>query len=211
MFQSRKIVCKVLVLLFFYVCNCSGAETIRVVGSDNAGIALGIDGAAVGKIATYEVNYKMTGSRIGLLKLRQGFADIAFVLQRPDEDLRSENIKTIQRINSVEQIATESQESVTTLSGRVDTLNIIFGQAADWIRALDLEGISEQASDASQAAAAIQEQNKAFLAKYLEWLQAQQSLIDEQINMIEAKMGTSATPTELSEDAPETASPDDEE
>ncbi len=119
--------------------------------------------------------------------------------------LKAENRLTNQRLDQAEQRHQDAQGYVDMLSARLDTLDASFAQAADWIQSLDFEGISEQASDASQAAIAIQEQNRAFMTKYLEWLKAQQALLAEQVEMIEAKMDASGTagPPQEEQAAPE--------
>jgi septal ring factor EnvC (AmiA/AmiB activator) len=110
---------------------------------------------------------------------------------RRQSDTRDANL----RISQLEERTKDSQASLAELSASMDSLNAQFAQAADWIQALDLDDISQQASEASQAAIAIQEQNRAFMTKYLEWLKAQQALLAEQVSMIEAKMNTAAEPT----------------
>lgn len=55
------------------------SETIRVVGSDSVGRILSLESSEVDKSLT--VSYQMSGSLGGLIKLREGYADIAFVLQ----------------------------------------------------------------------------------------------------------------------------------
>jgi hypothetical protein len=67
----------------------------------------------------------------------------------------------------------------------VDSLKLMFGQALGRLRAIDFDGISGQASD---AAAVLEEQDWAFINKYLEWLRAQQYLISEKIEVIESRM-----------------------
>lgn len=55
------------------------SETIRVVGSDSVGRILNLESGEV--VESLTVSYQMSGSLGGLIKLREGYADVAFVLQ----------------------------------------------------------------------------------------------------------------------------------
>ena len=71
-----------LVLLTGYLSlNYLNADTVRVVGSNFAGEALGIDANSEEKMGAHSVHYHMTGSLIGVIKLQENLADIAFVVQ----------------------------------------------------------------------------------------------------------------------------------
>jgi ABC-type phosphate transport system substrate-binding protein len=61
--------------------NCLLADTIHVAGSDFAGEAMGLKPGAEQKTGDNLIVYNLTGSYIGLLKVKDGFADVAFVLQ----------------------------------------------------------------------------------------------------------------------------------
>jgi len=122
-------------------------------------------------------------------------------LAETEGQLQMDSQRTTSRLDRVEQVATESQAGLTAMSTDVDSLRLMFGQALDWLRAIDFEGMSKQASDASAAAAAIEEQNRAFMNKYVEWLRVQQDLISEQIETIESRM-PAAEPSSDPEEAP---------
>ena len=113
---------------------------------------------------------------------------------RRQNDTREANL----RLSQLEERSNDYEASLAAVSASMDTLNAQFAQAAEWIQALDLDNLSQQASEASQAAIAMEEQNRAFMTKYLEWLKAQQALIGEQVSMLEAKMsaGARSTPPE---------------
>lgn len=64
--------------------NGLGGQIIRVAGSDFAGAALDSEGKNGETLGAYTVEYQMTGSLLGLIKLREGFADVALVLQAGD-------------------------------------------------------------------------------------------------------------------------------
>ena len=70
------------------------AQTVQVVGSNFVGEALKLNSKLDHKAGDYSVTYKMTGSLVGSLKLKEGLADVAFVLQSPDE-LDLEGLKAI--------------------------------------------------------------------------------------------------------------------
>ena len=61
--------------------NYLNADTVRVVGSNFAGEALGIDANSEEKMGAHSVHYHMTGSLIGVIKLQENLADVAFVVQ----------------------------------------------------------------------------------------------------------------------------------
>ena len=114
-------------------------------------------------------------------------------LNDAENRMQADQRRTDQRLDAVEENSRTARDNITNMSARIDSLNAEFGQAAEWIQSLDFEGISRQASDASEAAAAIREQNRLFMAKYLEWLKAQQALITQQVEMLEAKVNASGT------------------
>lgn len=68
-------------LLWVSVTGFCEGETIRIAGSDFAGKILGYSSKRIDSMGDHTVTYQMTGSYLGLLKLRHGFADVAFVLQ----------------------------------------------------------------------------------------------------------------------------------
>ena len=124
-------------------------------------------------------------------------------LTEADTRWKTDSRETSQRISQLDERTKDSQASLAELSASLDSLNAQYAQAADWIRELDLDDISRKAGEASQAASAIQEQNRAFMTTYLEWLKAQQALLAEQVSMIEGKMGPAAGATPPEEDAAE--------
>ena len=75
---------RVVLFLLLTLCQLSG-EVIRVSGSDYVGDALLGENLAVHQIGSFSVEYKMSGSLIGLIKLREGYADVVFALQGIDE------------------------------------------------------------------------------------------------------------------------------
>ena len=116
-------------------------------------------------------------------------------LEATESRLQNSNRTTNSRLDSVEQASQDYQATLNTLAASVDTLNVRFARAKEWLQTMNLDTISKQANDASAAAIALEEQNRVFLAKYIGWLKAQQALIAEQITVIEAKLQTSAAIT----------------
>jgi len=82
-------------LAFFLATPSMSGETIRVVGSDFAGAVLKFSTDREDSLGSDKVSYQMTGSYIGLLKLRDNFADVAFVLQTSDGHPGIEELTTI--------------------------------------------------------------------------------------------------------------------
>ena len=77
---------------------CAGeltAQTIRVVGSDDVAKALQLNESGGDRVGSYDVQYRMTGSLLGLLKLREGLAEVAFVMQNPNEEQAFEDLQLI--------------------------------------------------------------------------------------------------------------------
>jgi len=117
-------------------------------------------------------------------------------LEATESRLQNSNRTTNSRLDSVEKLSKDSQANLKELTADIDSLNVRFQRASEWLKTMNLDTISKQANDASAAAIALEQQNRVFITKYLEWLKAQQELIAEQITVIEAKMKASATITE---------------
>ena len=113
-------------------------------------------------------------------------------LAATESRLQNSNGATNTRIQKAESNSKEMQEDLMQLSANIDTLNVRFVRAQEWLEAMNLDTISAQAEEASKTATAIEEQNRMFLAKYLEWLKAQQAVIAERITAIEARIKDSA-------------------
>jgi ABC-type phosphate transport system substrate-binding protein len=76
------------------VLRSADVQTIKVAGSNFVGSALQLEGNGE-RIGNYGVHYQMSGSLLGALKLKEGLADVAFVLQRPDELQTLEGLQVI--------------------------------------------------------------------------------------------------------------------
>ena len=77
---------------------CAGeltAQTIRVVGSEYVGKALQLNNSSGDRVGSYDVQYRMTGSLLGLLKLREGLAEVAFVLQNSNGEQTFDDLQLI--------------------------------------------------------------------------------------------------------------------
>ncbi|MCZ6674415.1 MAG: hypothetical protein O7C75_15910 [Verrucomicrobia bacterium] len=70
-------------------------ESIRVVGSNFAGAALKLNAESSSIAGSYDVEYLMSGSVLGLIKLKEDFADVAFVLQTSDNHPSLEGLTSI--------------------------------------------------------------------------------------------------------------------
>ncbi len=116
-------------------------------------------------------------------------------LEAAESRLQNSNRTTTSRLDSVEKLSKDSQANLKELTADIDSLNVRFQRASEWLKTMNLDTISKQANDASAAAIALEQQNRVFITKYLEWLKAQQELIAEQITVIEAKMKASAAIT----------------
>lgn len=80
--QAPSIIRLLPLLTALVLCSMEGlGETVRIAGSDFAGKVLGYHSKQEKQIGDYTADYQMTGSYLGLLKLKNGFADIAFILQ----------------------------------------------------------------------------------------------------------------------------------
>ena len=86
-------------ILLFLVLGITGgsvsAETLRVVGSDFVGSALKLDSGSSETLDGISVEYRFTGSLVGLFKIESGLADVAFVLGN------SENEDTLETLPSI--------------------------------------------------------------------------------------------------------------
>ena len=76
------------------VLRSADSQTIKVAGSNFVGFAVQLEGNGE-RIGNYGVHYRMSGSLLGTLKLKEGLADVAFVLQRPDEFQTLEGLQVI--------------------------------------------------------------------------------------------------------------------
>ena len=77
---SRIVGLRIVLFSFLAIARLNG-ETIRIAGSDYARDALVNESLTSGVIGSYTVEYQMSGSLIGLIKLREGYADVVFALQ----------------------------------------------------------------------------------------------------------------------------------
>jgi len=109
-------------------------------------------------------------------------------LEATESRLQTSNRTTNSRLDTVEQSVTDTQTTMAMLTADIDTLGVRFSRAAKWLQEMNIDTISQQAHEASAAAIALEQQNRVFLAKYLEWLKAQQALIAEQIQVLDAKL-----------------------
>ncbi|MDA0346120.1 MAG: hypothetical protein O3C43_00265 [Verrucomicrobia bacterium] len=88
------------ILRSVFLTGCLGvislnANPVRIVGSNFAGNAMGEAPNSEEKMGTHSFHYHMTGSLIGLIKLQENFADVAFVLQTAEGYPAMEGLTTI--------------------------------------------------------------------------------------------------------------------
>lgn len=108
------------------------------------------------------------------------------------------------RIDNLEQSTADTRATLTELSAGVDSLNTRFAQAKKWLETMNLETISRDASEASQRALTAEARSREFLTAYLEWIKSMQTLLQQQITLLESRMAEdpSAKPTEHNQDEP---------
>lgn len=109
-------------------------------------------------------------------------------LTAAENRLANQNVSTVQRLDSVEKSTSDMQSTVNRMATSVDSLNARFLRAKEWLEKMDIDHVSRDAVDASQAALAAQAQTEAFLTHYLDWIKAQYALLGQEIAEIEAKM-----------------------
>lgn len=109
-------------------------------------------------------------------------------LTATENRLQGSNSATNARLDQLEQGSTDMQQTLTQITASLDSLNANFAEAKAWLQTMDLDTISEDAKSATQAATEAESRSRAFLAHYLEWLKAQQDLINQQITMLESKL-----------------------
>lgn len=80
-----------LCLVLGFSINGLEAQKLRVVGSDFVGSALELENGEGETMDGVSVDFRFSGSLVGLFKIQEGLADVAFVLQSPEneEALRS--------------------------------------------------------------------------------------------------------------------------
>ncbi len=92
------------------------------------------------------------------------------------------------RLDGVEKSTADMQTTLTELSTGIDTLNTRFLRAKAWLETMNLDTIAADANDASQKALAAEARSTEFFKVYLEWIKAMQTLLQEQITLLETKM-----------------------
>jgi septal ring factor EnvC (AmiA/AmiB activator) len=123
--------------------------------------------------------------------------------------LQSSNNSTSARLDNLEQEKTDLQSTLTQISADIDTLNNRFARASEWLKNMNLDTISQDAQDASQAAMNAESRSRAFLAEYLEWVKAQHAMLEEQIATLEAHMQKEPADTETPTEPPADSGSDD--
>ena len=120
-------------------------------------------------------------------------------LTAAENRLQNQNVSTVQRLDTVEKSTADMQATVDQMASSVDSLNARFLRAKEWLETMNLDHLSQDAAQASQAALTAQAQSEAFLTHYLEWIKAQYALLGQEIAAIEAKL---KAPAKESDKAP---------
>ena len=136
-------------------------------------------------------------------------------LSTTETSLRNSNNSTATRIDELEKDNADMQQTLTQVTATLDTLNARFERASVWLQNMNLDTISADAQRAQQAAMSAESRAAAFLAHYIEWMKAQQTLLQEQIAALEAKMespetGAAGSGDEGASDEPADSGGDDE-
>jgi chaperonin cofactor prefoldin len=102
--------------------------------------------------------------------------------------LQSTNSATDTRVNTLEQNSADMQQTLTEITTSIDTLNARFARAKVWIETMNIDTISSDVQKASKQAMSAESSSRAFLEHYLEWIKAQQALLEKQVTALEAKL-----------------------
>jgi paraquat-inducible protein B len=114
-------------------------------------------------------------------------------LNATETRLRTSSNATATRIDDLEKDKADMQQTLTQVTASLDTLNSRFERASVWLQNMNLDTISADAQRAQQAAMSAESRAAAFLTHYIEWMKAQQTLLQEQIAALEAKMESPET------------------
>ena len=120
--------------------------------------------------------------------------------------LQNTNRTTDTRVDNLEKGTTDMQQTLNEISSSIDTLNARFARAKTWIETINIDTMSADVQEASKAAMSAESRSRAFLSHYLEWIKAQQALLEKQIATLEAKMTQDAEGGAKSSDSTEDAS-----
>ncbi len=136
-------------------------------------------------------------------------------LNATETRLRTSNNAAATRIDDIEKDKADMQQTLMQVTASLDTLNSRFERASVWLQNMNLDTISADAQRAQQAAMSAESRAAAFLTHYIEWMKAQQTLLQEQIAALEAKMenaetGASGSGDEGASDKPADSGGDDE-
>jgi len=111
-------------------------------------------------------------------------------LNTTETSLQNSNNATATRIDELEKNNADMQQTLTQVTASLDTLNSRFERASVWLQNMNLDTISADAQRAQEAAMSAESRALAFLTHYVEWMKAQQTLLQEQITTLEAKIET---------------------
>jgi len=117
--------------------------------------------------------------------------------------LQNTSRATDTRVDTLEKSTADMQQTLTEITTSLDTLNARFARAKVWIETLNMDTISADVQNASKQAMSAESRTRAFLEHYLEWIKAQQVLLDQQVTALEAKMKESGEGEAKSPDSTE--------
>jgi methyl-accepting chemotaxis protein len=109
------------------------------------------------------------------------------------------------RIENLEQSSADMQQTLNELSAGIDSLNTRFQRAKTWLETMNLDTIARDAQEASTLSLAAEARSREFFAVYLDWIKSMQALLQQQITLLESKMGEdpSAKPEEQNQNEPQ--------
>jgi len=129
--------------------------------------------------------------------------DLTAVESRMD----SSNRTTGTRLDELEKSSNEMQQTLLQITTSLDTLNVRFARAKEWLETLNIDSISADTEAASKAALAAEERSKAFLNFYFEWIKTQHAELEKQIKLLDESLKDDGTgspppsPTDKSSDS----------
>jgi predicted nucleic acid-binding Zn-ribbon protein len=127
--------------------------------------------------------------------------------------LQNADRATDARVDNLEQSTNDMQATLNQITSDMDSLNVRFARAKEWLETMNIDTISADAQEATEAAISAEARSRAFFEHYLAWIKDLHATLEKQLTALEAQMekseggtskpatSTEGTSTEKTEDA----------
>ena len=100
------------------------------------------------------------------------------------------------RLDKIETDQATILQQMSEISASIDSLNTSFANASEWLKTMNLDTISADAKNATNAATLAEARSRKFLDYYLAWIKSQHTALEKQIADLEASMKPAAEESE---------------